>query len=79
MKGFVDFLSHAIKRNTFRPGDMAFPLVVSPRTEYQHTSRRNGIEETVGGFVIVAETIISQQNEGMLFSKEDLLYGFLLR
>ena len=79
VKKFADFLSHTVQRNAFGTTDMTLPLVVWPRTEYQHTTRRDGIEEAVGGFIIVTEAVVGQQNEGMLLSEEDRLHGLLLR
>ena len=58
VKKFAYFLSHTVQRNAFGTADMALPLVVWPWTEYQHTTRRDGIEKAVRGLVVITETIV---------------------
>ena len=54
------------EENTFRTTDVAFPFVIVPRAEYQQTACSTRIEQIIGRFVVITETIVSKQNEGML-------------
>ena len=66
-KALADFFSHRVKSHTFCTTDVTLPFVIGPRAEYQQTSGSTRIEEFIRRLVVITETIVSKDNEGLLF------------
>ena len=73
-----NLFSHRIQGDTVGTADVALTGIVFPRTEDEHTAIGDSIEDVAGWLVIVAEAVVSQDDEGMLLSEKHGLHFFLL-
>ena len=74
----ANLLRHVIQRDTFFSGYMSLSVFMRPRAENQQAPRRDGIEESVGWFVVISETIIGKVNDGKLLFEENRKHRALL-
>ena len=58
---------------------MTFTYVIRPRAQNQHSPSSTSIKEDIGGFVIIAKTIVGKQDEGVLLVYQHLHHLLLLR
>jgi hypothetical protein len=57
---------------------MTFATIVLPGTENEQTTGGTRVEKGVGGFIVVTETVISQENERALLPQQHLHYLLLV-
>ena len=66
IKIIADFFSHCVESHAFGTTDVMFPTIVGPRTEYKQTTSSARIEKGISRFVVIAETIVREENKGAL-------------
>ncbi len=71
------FFSHCIQGDAISTADVPFADIVFPWTEDKYATIGDSIEDIAGWLVVVAEAVISEDDERMLLGEEDSLYFFL--
>ena len=72
------FFGHVIERDAIFAGDMFFLGVMFPRREDKDAAGSDGIKESGGGFIIIAEAVVGKEDEGVFFGEEDGEYFFFV-
>ena len=68
----ADFFCYIVEGDAIGARDMFFGGVVLPRGEDEHVTGINGIEESCGGFVIIAKAVIGKVDDGMMLQDEEI-------
>ena len=69
--GGTNLLGHVVEGNAVGAGDMTFFGIVLPRGEDEDVSGSDRVKQAVGWFIIVAETVVGEEDDGMFFREEN--------
>ena len=73
-----DFLCHLIEGDALGAGDGAFIGIVRPGREDEQAACGNGIEEKVGGFEVIAETVVGEVDDIAIIVEEGMEHFLLI-
>ena len=68
----ANLLGHGVEGDALGAGNAALLRVVGKGAEYEKTAIGYGIKESIGGFIVLAKTIIGEVDNGMFLIKEHI-------